>query len=76
MYRTPSWFVRMTSILVAVSIIFTALLAGPASNTQAAAPVSSLLRAEFDAAPLGPLSGPLVASSARLTSAWPICSIA
>jgi hypothetical protein len=59
MHRTPSWFARMTSILVGVSIVFTALLTGPAPTALADGPETTLFRAEFDAAPLGPLSTPL-----------------
>ncbi len=60
MYRTTRWFTRITSILAGVSLIFTALLAGPAPNALANAPETTLFRGEFNAATLGPLSGPLV----------------
>src|SRR5215213_3232453 len=60
MHRTTSWFARMTSILVGVSIVFTALLAGPAPTALADGPETTLFRAEFDSAPLGPLAGPLL----------------
>src|SRR5262245_24138837 len=59
MHRT-TWFTRITSILAGVSIILTTLLAGPAPSALANAPESTLFRAEFNAAPLGPLSGPLL----------------
>jgi hypothetical protein len=59
MHRTTSWFARMTSILVGVSIIFTALLTGPAPTALADGPETTLFRAEFDAAPLGPFNTPL-----------------
>ena len=59
MHRTTSWFARMTSILVGVSIVFTALLTGPAPTALANGPETTLFRAEFDSAPLGPLSTPL-----------------
>src|SRR3954470_3764329 len=59
MHRTTSWFARMTSILVGVSIVFTALLTGPAPTALANGPETTLFRAEFDSAPLGPLNTPL-----------------
>jgi hypothetical protein len=59
MHRITSRLARITSILAGISIIFTTLLTGPAPRALAAAPSSTLFHAEFDAAPLGPLSGPL-----------------
>src|SRR6266508_955615 len=59
MHRTTSWLARMTSILVGVAIVFTMLLAGPAPSALADGPETTLFRAEFDSAPLGPISSPL-----------------
>jgi hypothetical protein len=60
MHRSTSWFARMTSILVGIAILSTALLAGPAPTALADGPETTLFRAEFDSAALGPLTGALV----------------
>src|SRR5215213_8535835 len=59
MHRTTSWLAWMTSILVGVSIVFNALLTGPARTALASGPETTLFRGEFDSAPLGPLNTPL-----------------
>src|SRR6266508_2416757 len=63
MHRTTSWFARMTAILIGIAIVGTSLLAGPARSVLADGPETTLFRAEFDAAPLGPISSPLSAET-------------
>src|SRR6476660_9020273 len=60
MHRTTNWFARITAILVGIAIMSTALLASPPPSVMADGPETTLFRAEFDSAPLGPLTGPLV----------------
>src|SRR4051794_7885969 len=59
MHRTTSWFARITATLVGIAIMSTTLLAAPAPRAFADGPETTLFRAEFDTAPLGPLSTPL-----------------
>jgi hypothetical protein len=60
MHRTTRWFARIITILVGIALLSTALLAGPAPIALADGPETTLFRAEFDSAPLGPLAGPLL----------------
>src|SRR5436305_2032308 len=60
MHRTTRWFARIMSVLVGIALLSTALLAGPAPIALADGPETTLFRAEFDSAPLGPLAGPLL----------------
>jgi hypothetical protein len=59
MQRSTSWLTRITSILVGIVMISTALAAGPAPSALANGPETTLFRAEFDSAPLGPISSSL-----------------
>ena len=68
MHRTPSWFVRMTTILVGIAIMSTALMAGPAPRALADGPETTLFRAEFDSVPLGPLSGSLTVENGSVVA--------
>src|SRR5437762_1197649 len=59
MHRTTRWFARIITILVGIALLSTTLLAGPTSTALADGPETTLFRAEFDSAPLGPLTSPL-----------------
>jgi hypothetical protein len=60
MHRTTIWFARIAAMLVGIAIMSTVLLAAPAPIVLADGPETTLFRAEFDSAPLGPLAGPLL----------------
>jgi len=60
MHRTTRWFARIMTVLVGIALLSTALLAGPAPIALADGPETTLFRAEFDSAPLGPLTSPLL----------------
>src|SRR4051812_35193896 len=59
MSHNTSLFVRLASCLLGMSMALSALLVGPAPIALADRPEATLFHAEFDSAPLGPLSGPL-----------------
>ena len=60
MHRITIWFARITAMLVGIAILSTALVVSPTPSVLADGPETTLFRAEFDSAPLGPLAGPLV----------------
>src|SRR5690242_12889094 len=59
MNRSTTWFARMMALVIGIALIGTSLVAGPAPTALADGPETTLFRAEFDAAPLGPLTSPL-----------------
>src|SRR5689334_2277273 len=59
MHHSTTWLTRITSILVGIALLSTVLVAGPAPSALANGPETTLFRAEFDSAPLGPISSPL-----------------
>src|SRR4029079_1453593 len=61
MYQRSSQFARLASGLVGLIMISAMLLGGHVPSALADRPESTLFRAEFDSAPLGPLSGALTA---------------
>jgi hypothetical protein len=68
MHRTTIWFARITSMLVGLAIMSTALLTSPVPSVLADGPETTLFRAEFDSAPLGPLTGPLVVENGSVVA--------
>src|SRR5262245_19359937 len=59
MQRSRSWLARISSLLVGFVIISSILIAAPAPRALADGHETTLFRAEFDSAPLGPISNPL-----------------
>src|SRR5215210_1727342 len=59
MSRSYQWFVRLVSATLTFALLVTTLLSIPPQPAEAASRPSTLFRAEFDAAPVGPLAGPL-----------------
>src|SRR5215216_7563538 len=59
MPHTTAWFTRLAACALGMIMVLSALLAGPAPIALADRPEATLFRAEFDSAPLGPLSSPL-----------------
>jgi len=60
MSRSYQRFVRLVSATITLTLVLTTLLSIPASPAYASStPPSTLFRAEFDAAPAGPLAGAL-----------------
>ena len=59
MHRSHRWVVRLAAAAVTLSLLLTTLASIPPGRALAARGPSTLFRAEFDAAPLGPLAGPL-----------------
>src|SRR5689334_18337899 len=60
MDRSTTWFARVMALLIGIALIGTSLVAGPAPSALADGPETTLFRAEFDSAPLGPLTSPLL----------------
>ncbi|HET9221724.1 MAG TPA: hypothetical protein VFO07_04435, partial [Roseiflexaceae bacterium] len=59
MHRSHRWFVRLAAATITLSLLLATLASIPPGRALAASGPSTLFRAEFDAAPLGPLAGPL-----------------
>src|SRR5688572_21079068 len=61
-HRFPRW---MSAAIVALFVV-TGLLVGPAPSALANGPEKLLFRAEFDSAPLGPLTAPLIVETGTI----------
>jgi hypothetical protein len=59
MHRSHRWIIRLAAAAVTLSLLLATLASVPPGRALAAKGPSTLFRAEFDAAPVGPLSGPL-----------------
>src|SRR5262245_24750881 len=66
MSRSSSLFARLASVTVGFVLIFATLLVGAAPQAQAASGDFTLFRAEFDSAPLGALTGPLMVEQGQV----------
>jgi hypothetical protein len=66
MHRSNHWFIRLASATLTFALLATTLLSIPAQRAEAASRPSTLFRAEFDAAPLGPLAGPLTVEAGQV----------
>ncbi len=59
MHRNDQWFIRFASATLTFALLVTTLLSIPPQGAAAASQPSTLFRAEFDAVPVGPLTGTL-----------------
>jgi hypothetical protein len=59
MHRNDQWFIRFASATLTFALLVTTLLSIPPQQAAAASQPSTLFRAEFDAVPVGPLTGTL-----------------
>lgn len=66
MDRVRSRLIRFVSTLVSLAVVAAAVLAGAPARAHADGPRTTLFRAEFDSAPVGPLSAPLAVEAGTI----------